>query len=139
MADALEDRLAPLLRDRQMDQACRLVLQSLGAEVRGYLRGVMGNPHDAEDLYQEVSAALWQRLPHFEGRSSVRTWLYAIAHNLACKRLQRYSRRHQVRLDTFDQERIPARSMTSLLEGAVREQQVADLREQLTPQERELL
>jgi RNA polymerase sigma-70 factor (ECF subfamily) len=42
---------------------------------------MLGSLHDAEDTLQESLLAAWQGLAGFEGRSSVRTWLYRIATN----------------------------------------------------------
>jgi RNA polymerase sigma-70 factor (ECF subfamily) len=36
---------------------------------------------DREDLYQEILVAVWRALPHFEGRSSIRTYVLRIGHN----------------------------------------------------------
>ena len=38
---------------------------------------------DLEDLFQEISLAVWRALPRFRGDASERTWLYRIAHNVA--------------------------------------------------------
>ena len=38
---------------------------------------------DREDLFQDIFLAVWRALPGFRGDSSVRTWLYRIAHNVA--------------------------------------------------------
>ncbi len=35
------------------------------------------------DLLQDIHVALWQSLARFEGRCSLRTWVYRVAHNLA--------------------------------------------------------
>jgi RNA polymerase sigma-70 factor (ECF subfamily) len=40
---------------------------------------ILGTLADAEDALQETMLAAWQGLPGFEGRSSLRTWLYRIA------------------------------------------------------------
>jgi RNA polymerase sigma-70 factor (TIGR02960 family) len=42
---------------------------------------MLGSLTDAEDLLQDTMLAAWRGLPAFEGRSSVRTWLYRIATN----------------------------------------------------------
>jgi RNA polymerase sigma-70 factor (TIGR02960 family) len=47
---------------------------------------MLGSPHDAEDALQESLLSAWRGLPRFEGRSSLRTWLYRITTN-ACLRL----------------------------------------------------
>lgn len=38
---------------------------------------------DREDLFQDIFLAVWRALPAFRGDSSMRTWLYRIAHNVA--------------------------------------------------------
>ncbi len=38
---------------------------------------------DLEELYQEVLINLWKGFPRFEGRSSVRTWVYRVSLNTA--------------------------------------------------------
>lgn len=40
---------------------------------------LLGSAHDAEDAMQETLLAVWQGLSAFEGRSSLRTWLFRIA------------------------------------------------------------
>ena len=45
-----------------------------------------GSTHDAEDALQEALLRAWRGLDTFEGRSSMRTWLFTIATN-ACRRL----------------------------------------------------
>jgi RNA polymerase sigma factor (sigma-70 family) len=42
---------------------------------------MLGSLQDAEDVLQETMLAAWRGLDSFEGRSSVRTWLYKIATN----------------------------------------------------------
>ena len=42
---------------------------------------MLGSVHDAEDALQDALLRAWRGLPRFEGRSSVRSWLYKIATN----------------------------------------------------------
>lgn len=55
----------------------------------------MRNPQDAEDLTQEVFLRIYRSLPQFEGRSSLKTWIYRIALNTCKNEIRHRSRRPQ--------------------------------------------
>jgi RNA polymerase sigma-70 factor, ECF subfamily len=54
---------------------------------------MLGSVPDAEDALQETLLAAWRGLPRFEGRSSLRSWLYAIATNASLKAIERRPKR----------------------------------------------
>ena len=63
------------------------------AELCAHCYRMLGSLHDAEDALQEALLRAWRGLPGFEGRSSVRTWLFAIATNAALDIASHRSRR----------------------------------------------
>jgi RNA polymerase sigma-70 factor, ECF subfamily len=65
--------------------------------------------HDAEDVVQETFIAAYRALKTFQERSSVKTWLYAIAYRQAA--LLRRKQRNPIRMLT-DETPIPDRSAT---------------------------
>ena len=56
---------------------------------------ILGSASDAEDVLQEALLAAWQGLGSFEGRASVRTWLYRIATTRSLNALRSARRRPQ--------------------------------------------
>ncbi len=62
-------------------------------ELQVHCYRMLGSFQDAEDALQDSLLAAWQGIRHFEGRSSVRTWLYRIATNRCLNALRTASRR----------------------------------------------
>ena len=54
---------------------------------------MLGSIQDAEDALQETLLNAWRALPRFEGRSSLKSWLYKIATNACLKMIERRPRR----------------------------------------------
>jgi RNA polymerase sigma-70 factor (ECF subfamily) len=54
---------------------------------------MLASAQDAEDALQETLLNAWRALPRFEGRSSLKSWLYRIATNACLKMIERRPRR----------------------------------------------
>ena len=62
-------------------------------ELQVHCYRMLGSLQDAEDAVQDTLLAAWQGLSGFEGRASIRTWLYRIATNRCLNALRSASRR----------------------------------------------
>ena len=65
-------------------------------ELQVHCYRILGSALDAEDVLQETLLAAWQGLARFEGRASVRFWLYQIATRRCLNALRSASRRPQM-------------------------------------------
>jgi RNA polymerase sigma-70 factor, ECF subfamily len=78
------------LRDRgDLDD----VIERHATELRAYCYRMLGSAFDAEDALQETLVRAWKHLDAFEGRSSVRSWMYRIATNVCLDMLRGRRRR----------------------------------------------
>jgi RNA polymerase sigma-70 factor (ECF subfamily) len=71
-----------LIRARAGDeQAFRSLVEPYRRELQLHCYRIVGSLQDAEDLLQETLLGAWRGLDKFEGRASMRSWLYRIATN----------------------------------------------------------
>jgi RNA polymerase sigma-70 factor (ECF subfamily) len=62
-------------------------------ELLAHCYRMLGSAVDAEDVLQDALLGAWRGLPRFEGRSSLRSWLYTIATNACLRAIERRPRR----------------------------------------------
>ena len=75
------------------ETAFRELVEGYRGELRAHCYRMLGSVHDAEDALQEAFLRAWRGLAGFEGRSSVRSWLYSIVTNTALDITRHRSRR----------------------------------------------
>ena len=92
MVVSMED--VALTRARAGDEdAFRALTDPFRRELQLHCYRILGSVQDAEDMVQETLLAAWRGLEQFEGRSSLRAWLYRIATNRCLNALRGRRRR----------------------------------------------
>ena len=135
-----DERVRALLAARETGEAATLALRELGPEVLGFLSGVLGDA-DADEVYSAWSERLWRSLKGFEGRCSLRTWMYVLARR-EISRFRKGARRHaegRVPLSELADVLPAARSRTRSTVATEKQRQLTALRDELPIEDRTLL
>jgi RNA polymerase sigma-70 factor, ECF subfamily len=91
MIEAAGDREDTVMTDRSEEFVQHT--EPFRRELLAHCYRMLGSVHEAEDLVQEMYLRAWRSYATFEGRSSLRTWLYRIATNACVSALEQRARR----------------------------------------------
>jgi RNA polymerase sigma-70 factor (ECF subfamily) len=87
-----EDRLLEAARGGD-EAAFAGLIKPYERELHAHCYRMLGSAFDADDALQDATLRAWKALKRFEGRSSLRSWLYTIATNTCLTQIQRRPKR----------------------------------------------
>ena len=82
-----------VVQDATLETDLESRLESYRSELTGYAYRMLGSAFEADDAVQETLLRAWRNIDRFEGRSSLRSWLYRIATNVCLDMLGSKERR----------------------------------------------
>ena len=93
--EAVADPTEKLLAAAQQgdERAFAELLGGFRGELHAHCYRMLGSLHDADDAWQEVLLRAWRGISGFEGRSSVRRWLYRVATNVCLTMITQRAKR----------------------------------------------
>jgi RNA polymerase sigma-70 factor, ECF subfamily len=127
-----------LVRERALyDEAAAQFGGAIDRLVRSYER----DPERQRDLRQEIHLALWRSLARFDGRCSLRTWTFRVAHNVGATFIVRQRRARTSTLVSLEElDDLPeAHPTEEALDHGLLVQRLHALIAQLLPSDRELV
>src|SRR5947207_977254 len=75
------------------EEAFKHLIGPYRGELQAHAYRMVGSLHDAEDAMQEAMLRAWRGIGRFEGRSSLRSWLYTITTNSSLRLIERRPKR----------------------------------------------
>ena len=97
--EVVEQRIREACEAGARDWAATLTVEAYGREVLGFLIARLGE-QDGNEVFSDVLEDVWNGLPGFAWRSSLRTWLYTLARHAISHHARGARRRREAPLDT---------------------------------------
>ncbi|MEQ8278394.1 MAG: sigma factor [Deltaproteobacteria bacterium] len=128
---------AHLANDR-VREAVSLAIETYGPELLGYVVA-LEREHDAHEIFSAFCEDVVRGLAGFEGRASLRTWLYLVLRNARARHHRKKAPQH-VPISRFASQLVErARSTTAPFRKTTVKDAYRRLREQLDPEDQEML
>lgn len=87
-------------------------IEEYGRIIFKLVRAYAVEPHDQDDLFQEIALQLWASIPSFQGHSKPSTWIYRVALNTALVWRRKEGKHRHGREDSEVLEDVPESAPT---------------------------
>lgn len=134
----LDEQVRELLEDGDEAGAVTAIVGALGPRMLGFLNGVLLDRDAADEVWAVACEQVWAAIEGFERRASIETWVYTIVRRALAGYLRAPHRRRERLVGTLE-PREERRSPTPRWRSTSMRDAARALREQLAPEERELL
>lgn len=117
-------------------------MEAYSAALQRLVRAYELDADKRHDLLQEIHLALWRSFKKFEGRSSIRTWVYRVAHNTAASYVIRQRRANShvlLALEEIDSSPAPTGDQAGNPSDRIALERLLELIHRLKPPDRQLM
>jgi RNA polymerase sigma-70 factor, ECF subfamily len=106
------------------DELYREAADEYGAALTRLAYAYEADPELRRDLLQEIHLALWRSFSKFNGRCSLRTWVYRVAHNVAASHVIRLSQKKRNAVELVSLEEAEAQAGQENIEASAGREQI---------------
>jgi RNA polymerase sigma-70 factor, ECF subfamily len=100
-------------RDASQDELYRDAADKYGASLERLASAWEADPEKRRDLSQDIHFQLWRSFQRFDGRCSLRTWTYRVAHHVAASHVIRERRTFSTLVSLEELEVLPDKAQNS--------------------------
>jgi RNA polymerase sigma-70 factor (ECF subfamily) len=136
--EATESSLRSLIAAGRQQDATTLAIRAYGPELLAFLHSRLRDLEHAREAFAWLAEDLWRGMQGFEGRSTIRTWAYAIARNAAYRYSDRELRARQREIPISKVSRASALAVP-LPSNSEQVERITRIRAQLDEEEQTLL
>ena len=144
VASDFEQSIRAAWEAKDYESAATLTLQGYASEILSFLSARLRSASDGQEAFSMFAEDLWQGLPQFGWRCSMRTWAYTLARNAASRYVSSPHNRVDRNLTLSKSGRLSAlvenvRSATQIHQRTDVKDRFRALRERLEPDDQMLL
>lgn len=99
-----DEQILEMVRSPQtMEQGYKLIFEYYKEELYGYIRKIVITHENADDVLQNTLIKVFQNIAGFRGESSLKSWVYSIAHRESLQLLRKNKRQATTRSEEIDE------------------------------------